>query len=105
VAVPHPPFASQTERLLPWHSVWLGAQMPLQAPLTHVWLVHASVGPHVPLGVHVCTPLLTVHCAAPGAHATHAPFQQTGVAPAHVVWLCHWPEALHSCTRLPTHCV
>lgn len=36
MGVPHPPFASQVETLLLWHSVWFGAQMPAQAPFTHV---------------------------------------------------------------------
>jgi hypothetical protein len=49
--------------------------------------------------------LVAVHCVAPGEHATHAPFQQMGVAPAHVVWFIHWPEALHCWTTVPTHCV
>jgi len=96
VAVPQPPLALQTETLLPWHSVWLGAQTPWHVPPTHVCFVQALVGPQVPLGEHVCVPfVVALHCTAPGAHARHAPFQQTGVAPAHVVWFCQVPVASH----------
>jgi hypothetical protein len=36
--------------------------------LTHAWLVHATAVPHVPVGVHVSTPLLFgSHCVVPQA--------------------------------------
>jgi hypothetical protein len=31
--------------------------MPVQAPFTHAWLLHATAAPQVPFAVHVCTPL------------------------------------------------
>jgi hypothetical protein len=46
---------------LPEQVVWPGAQTPVQAPLTHVWLLHATAVPQVPLAVQVCTPL-PEHC-------------------------------------------
>jgi hypothetical protein len=49
--------------------------------------------------------LSVVHCTAPGEHAAQAPFQQTGVAPAQVIWFSHAPDELHCCTTAPTHWV
>lgn len=43
----------------------------------------ATVAPHCPLGLQVCTPLPT-HCFAFGVHAQHAP-EPLHVPPAHVV--------------------
>jgi hypothetical protein len=71
----------------------------------HVWFSHATVAPHAPAALHFWVPLVVVHCTAPGEHSTHAPFQQMAVVPAHVVWFCHMPEAVHCCTTVPTHCV
>jgi hypothetical protein len=104
LAVPHWPLALQACTPLPWHVVWLGAQTPVQTPPAHVWLVHATVGPHAPAAVHVWAPTLVGHWTAPGEHSTHTPFQQTGVAPAHMVWSCHWPDTSHCCTTAPAHC-
>jgi hypothetical protein len=70
-----------------------------------VCLVQAVVAPHVPAAVHVCAPLLVVHCVAAGEHTTHPPFKQTGIAPEHVLWLCHCPVESHCWTTAPTHCV
>jgi hypothetical protein len=53
--------------LAPLQLVCPGAQTPTQAPLTHVWLVHADVLPHAPPAAHACTPL-PEHCVCPGAH-------------------------------------
>lgn len=80
---------------MPWQFVWVGAQTPEQTPPTHVWFVHATVDPQVPVVSHFCVPLSVVHCTAPGEHSTHAPFQQTAVVPEHVVWFSHLPELLH----------
>jgi hypothetical protein len=45
---PHAPLALHVSRLLPEHVVWLGAQEPWQAPLTHVWFTQATGDPYVP---------------------------------------------------------
>jgi hypothetical protein len=48
----------------------------VQAPLTHVWLLHAETLLQVPLAVQVCTPL-PEHCVWPGAHTpVQAPLTQ-----------------------------
>jgi hypothetical protein len=44
---------------------------------------HATVVPHWPLALHVCTPLPT-HCLSPGVHAQQAP-EPLHVPPAHAV--------------------
>jgi hypothetical protein len=103
-ALPHVPIAVHVCTPLPWHCVWPGAQAPVQAPPTHVWLVHCWGVPQVPCVEH-CSTLLPVHCTAPGEQATHCPLLHTGVAPAHVVWLVHWPAELHCWTESPEHCV
>jgi hypothetical protein len=92
------------------HWVWFGAQMPVQTPPTQVCATPASpaqlvIGPHVPPALQVWVPLLAVHWTAPGEHWAHAPFQHTGVAPAHVVWFCQLPDESHVCTIAPEHCV
>jgi hypothetical protein len=69
VSVPQSPHAAGV--------VWPGAQTPLQAPLTQVWLLHATGLPNWPLESHVSTPL-PEHCVAPGVQTpAHAPLMQT----------------------------
>lgn len=102
--VPQAPLAVHVATLLPWHSVWAGAQTPVQTPPTQVWFTQATAAPHVPAALQVWTPLFE-HCVAPGAHWVHAPFQHTGVAPEHVVWFCQWPVPSQVCVMLPEHCV
>jgi hypothetical protein len=87
----------------PLHCVWPGEQLPAQAPATHVELVHVTEEPHVPLLVHVCTPLPDIeHCVWPGAHV---PWQ----APLTHAWLLQataagqLPFMSHVCTALPMH--
>ena len=95
VSVPHFPQATG--------SVWPGAHDPVQAPPTHVWLVHATGEPHCPPLSHVSTPL-PEHCFCPGEHgplhtpATHVPLE-------HVVAAPHCPQPPHVCTCVPEHCV
>jgi hypothetical protein len=55
--------------------VWPGPHTPLQAPDTHVWLVHATALPHWPHELQVSTPL-PEHCVAPGVHAGFAGQEQ-----------------------------
>jgi hypothetical protein len=43
--------------LEPEQLVWPGAQTPVQAPLTHVWLLHGDAVPQAPAEVQVWTPL------------------------------------------------
>ena len=83
------------------HWVAPGVQDPAHAPLTHAWLVQLATLPHVPLALHVCTPL-PEHCVFPGTHTptqpppVHAEFEQeTGAL--------HCPLAPHVCTELPEH--
>ena len=57
---------------------------------------------HSPLESQVCG-ALPLHWVRPGVQARHAPFQHAGVAPAHVVWSCHAPHMLQSCTMLAAH--
>ncbi len=67
--------------------------------------MHSIGVPHVSVSLlHVETPL-PMHWMAPGEHWTQAPFQHTGVAPAHVDWSCHVPIGPHTCATLPEHCV
>jgi hypothetical protein len=48
VAVLHVPLAVQVSTPLPEQVVCPGPHTPVQAPLTHVWLVHAAAVPQVP---------------------------------------------------------
>jgi hypothetical protein len=88
-----------------WHVVWLGAHMPVHAPPTHVWFVHADCVTQLPVGPHVCG-LLPEHCICPGPHT---PWQTP--APTHVWFVhvtggvLHWPVAPHVSTPLFTHCL
>jgi hypothetical protein len=66
---------------LPEHCVDPGAQTPVQAPITQADRVHAAAVPHIPVGLHVCTPL-PEHCVVPGVHdPEHIPFTHA--------WLVH----------------
>jgi hypothetical protein len=47
----------QVSTPLPEHVVWFGAQVPVQAPATQVWLVHATAVPKAPEALQVSTPL------------------------------------------------
>ena len=64
--------------VVPEHWVALGEQLPVQAPLTHAWFVHACAVPHVPVESQVCTPLFVEeHFTPPGEHTpVQAPFAQ-----------------------------
>ena len=57
----HVPVLLHVRGVLPLQLVWPGAQTPVHAPATHVWFVHDTGPPHVPLAVHVSTPL-PEHC-------------------------------------------
>jgi hypothetical protein len=62
-------------------------------------LGHATAVPHVPLGVHVCTPV-PEHCVEPG---THDPVQAppTHAEAVHATPVPHAPLWLHVWTLLP----
>jgi hypothetical protein len=94
--VPQVPVLHVTTPLLPRgsHSVWFGAQSPVQLPLRHVWSEHAFVAPHAPASPHASV-LFPTHAFVVGAHATHVLFRHTGVVPAHVVCVCHVPFEPH----------
>ena len=73
-AVPKAPLALQVSTPLPEHVVWLGAHTPVQAPLTHVWLLQAVPVVHVPAELHVSGWLAPEQLTWPGAHTPeHAP--------------------------------
>ncbi len=78
-----------------------GTQEPVHAPLTHAWAVHPTAALHVPVAVHVCTPL-PEHCVWPGAQApwhvpaTHVLLTQAAANP-------HTPAASQVCTPLALH--
>jgi hypothetical protein len=46
---------------LPEHCVAPGVQEPVQALLTHAWLVQATGEPQLPVPSHVCTLALPEH--------------------------------------------
>jgi hypothetical protein len=52
--LPNAPLALQVSTPLPEHVVWLGAHTPVQAPLTHVWLLQAVPAVQVPDELQVC---------------------------------------------------
>jgi hypothetical protein len=71
--------------------------------VTHAWLVHGAGVPHVPLALHVWTPLFE-HCFVPGVHTpAQAPFTQAWLV--HAAPSCHVPLVSHVCTTSPLHCV
>jgi len=77
-------------------------QLPLQAPFRHV-AEHATGAPHVPVALHVCTPLPWQR-VAPGSHATQAPCAHAGVAPEHgAPKFCRVPEAVQIVGCAPLH--
>jgi hypothetical protein len=88
--------------VLPLQLVWAGAHTPWHAPDTHVWLVQAAGGPHVPLAVQTSTELPEqVDC--PGAHMpVHAPPMHVWFV--HAAGAPHVPLAPQVCTPLPEHC-
>jgi hypothetical protein len=53
VAAPKEPFAWQVSVLLPAQVVWPGAQVPVHAPETQVWLLHVVPTVQVPEELHV----------------------------------------------------
>jgi hypothetical protein len=95
---------------LPEHFVVPGTQTPPQAPLTHVF-VQALAAPHVPVELHVSTPLVNPaspaapHWVLPGAQT---PWQDAVEPDVTHAWLLqgtavpHWP-ALHVWTAFPEH--
>jgi hypothetical protein len=103
-AVPQCPVPSHVWTPFPSHWVEPATHSPAQSPATQVWATQALAMPQVPSEPQVCTPFCE-HCTVPGSHATHAPFQQTGEAPAQVTWFIqvHW--SLQVCTRFPAHWV
>jgi hypothetical protein len=66
--------------------------------------MHALGAPHIPLGPHVCTLVLSEHCVAPGEHDP-AHFPPTQPWFAHGIVGPHCPFAPHVCTPLFEHCV
>lgn len=88
VALPHVPLLVHEYAVLPWHSVCVGAQLPVHVFVTHVRSSHATAVSHVPPALHVSIAALPEHWVAPGAHdpvhvpPTHAELvQATGVVP------------------------
>jgi hypothetical protein len=80
---------------LPEHWLVPETQTPVQTPLTHVELEHATAVPHAPLESHVWTPL-PEHCTAPGVQVpVHAPPTQAWFE--HAVAFCHVPVAEQVC--------
>jgi hypothetical protein len=78
-------------------------QEPAHAPDTHAWLLHAVAVPHVPLELHVCTPL-PEHCVAFGMQLpVHAPLTHAWLVQA--AGLPHAPVGPQVWTPLPEHCV
>jgi hypothetical protein len=93
------------------HTVVVGAHEPVQPPSMHAWLVQGVAVPQVPVPSQVCTPF-DEHWEAPGVHASHAPFTQTGVPPVQAVGLPQLPVGSQLCTPVPlvgsvppAHCV
>jgi hypothetical protein len=83
----------------PLQSVCPGAHTPVQAPFTHVWLVHAAAEPQVPFDWHVWTPL-PEHCVVAGTQTpVHAPFTQAELV--HAAAALHVAFAWHVSTPLP----
>jgi len=79
----HAPWLLHVCGVVTEHWVAPGEQLPVQAPLTHAWFVHACAAPHTPLESQVCTPLpAEAHFVAPGAQL---PVQ---VPPEHA-WFVH----------------
>jgi hypothetical protein len=96
--LPHWPLESHDSTPLPEHIVCPGAQTPVHAPETHVWLVHGCGVPHMPL-THDCTPL-PEHCFWPAEQGpVQAPpehFSPLGHAAS-----VHCPPEVHVCTPVP----
>jgi hypothetical protein len=84
---------------LPLHCVCPGAHEPVQAPLRHVWLVHAVAVLHAPAAEQVSTPF-PEHWVVAG---THTPVQEplTHAEATHGVAVPHVPFAWHDSTPLP----
>jgi hypothetical protein len=61
------PLAWHVCKLAPEQLVCPGAQTPVHAPDTHVWLLQATGAPHCPAPEQVWTPL-PEHWVAPGVH-------------------------------------
>jgi hypothetical protein len=93
------PLESQVCGTSPLHCLVPGVQTPVQAPLTHAWLVHVTGALHVPLELQVWTPL-PEHCVVPG---TQTPVQEplTHADATHAVVEPHWPLELHVCVLFP----
>jgi hypothetical protein len=73
--------------------------------MTHVWLVHATGEPQIPVALHVSTPL-PEHCSAPGLQdPAHCPPTPPSVGllqmPEHFEGVPHVPIAPHVSTLLP----
>jgi hypothetical protein len=92
---------------------WPGAHVPAHeavAPFwTHVWLVHVTGAPHVPVASHVDTPLLAPP-SAPAAHCVEPALQEPVHMPPMQVWFthaapfaCQLPVASHICGCWPLH--
>src|SRR5580700_8970556 len=77
--------------------------MPEQTPLTQVPLVQVTPEPHVPLALHVSTPL-PEHVVARGVQEPVQP-PLTHAWSEHATALPHVPLALHVSTPLPEHVV
>jgi hypothetical protein len=106
-AVPalHVPFAWHDCRLAPEQLVCPGAQTPVHAPETHVWLLHATGAPHWPAEEQVCTPL-PEHWVAPGVHTPeHTPAWHVDGDVQVAVQLPQWELSVCSLTQAPLHAV
>lgn len=78
-----------------------GSHTPVQAPVTQAWLGQGTGALHVPLALHVSTPLLE-HCFVPGVQTPeHAP--PTHAWLVHAAPSCHVPLASQDCTTGPLH--
>jgi hypothetical protein len=53
LSLPKVPFAVQVSTLIPLQVVWPGAHTPVQAPLTHVELLHVVPAVHAPAPLQV----------------------------------------------------
>jgi hypothetical protein len=96
VVPPKVPFDWHVAMALPEHVVCPGAQVPVHAPDTHVWLVHAVPATHPPVALHVSGWLEPEQLVWPGAHTPwHAPLTQLWFVQA--LPATHAPLPLHVC--------
>ena len=84
--------------------VWPGPHTPVQAPDTHVWLLHVAGLPQLPVPSQVSTPFAE-HCLEPGEHEPlHVPAPVQTYMHAEPEF-CHAPVPSHFWGWLPLHCI